>query len=121
MALHNSVNVNGGDRKLVDSRSDVRQWSLGSPFLDADVPYILWYNYKETTIEKTYKWWGLTQSAAEGAVSTADQTEAAEGGAASYECSIENRVVGSYTLRKTLTAIVLTIETEQVVIEEETG
>ena len=121
MALKTTVNVNGGDlRKLTDSRSDVRQWSWGMSKLGADDPYIQWYHYKETTTEKTYKWWGLTKGAAEGAVDDHNQDECEdytwEGNqiseVASYECSIDNRVIGSYTLTKTITSI--TLETKRV-------
>ena len=108
------LDVDGGDRKLIDSRADVRTWGTGTYFATADPPFIRKYDYKETTNEKTYKWWGLTKSAAEGAVATADQTECDTGtGAdevASYECSVDDRVVGSYTLTKTISGKTLEVE-----------
>ena len=119
MGLKTTVDVNGGLRKLTDSRSDVRQWSWGINYVTAVDPYTQWYHYKETTNEKTYKWWGLTKGAADGAVATADQTGLEEDEEASYECSIDDRVVGSYTLTKTITSVDLEITTSQEPIEEE--
>jgi len=92
MALIDSVEVNaaGSDRKLISSRTEVNMVN---------------FFWRETLTEKIYQWWGLTQNAAEGAADTADQSECEYDETASYECAIDNRVIGSYTLTKTITEI----------------
>ena len=118
MGLKTTVDVNGGLRKLTDSRSDVRQWKYGHLYWGSDPHFTRWYNYTETTNEKTYKWWGLTKSAADGEVSVPDQSECGTGEVASYECSIDNRVIGSYTLTKTITSITVDLVIEDIEEEE---
>ena len=109
------LDVDGGDRKLIDSRADVSTWKTGTYFATADTPFVRWYGYKETTDERTYKWWGLTKGAAEGAVEAHDQNECDSGTGvaeenASYDCSVDDRVVGSYTLTKTISSKTLEVE-----------
>ena len=115
MGLKNTVDVN--DRKLIDSRSDVRQWRTAAYYYSGffiENPYMIWFDYTETTTETTYKWWGLTKGAAEGAVNDHDQDECDPDEEASYDCSVDDRVVGSYTLTKTISGKTMEVDITEV-------